>query len=305
MTDDRTADALHRLSARPDISRPLSSDAQVRIEARLDAAFSDAVASFSEAVADDDRDANNNGDEIELVFVRSESQRALGRRRWLVPVAAAAAAIVLVLGLVVVSGDDSQPVADLAGSAATVFPADLLRSGTRWSLVTDPIDSGGGAASASLTIRMEDAARAQARVGTADVPPRQFLGEVRFEVDPTGQVRIPLLLLDPERAWVDCDATIELSGSGTATCAGEAVDYAAAAGPAEVVVTPAGRYEARRIDVDWATNNSLDRTRTRIWISPLAGLVRVEVDDRENPRTFTLEELNTPDASPITTPTGD
>lgn len=122
MTDDRTADALHRLSARPDVSRPLSFDAQVRIEARLDAAFSDAVANFSEAVADDDRDANNNGDDIELVVVRSESQRALGRRRWLVPMAAAAAAIVLVLGLVVVSGDDSQPTADLAGSPATVFP---------------------------------------------------------------------------------------------------------------------------------------------------------------------------------------
>ena len=305
MTDDRTADALHRLSVRPDITRPLSSEAQARIEARLDAAFSDAVANFSEAVADDDRDANNNDDGIELVSVRSESQRALGRRRWLVPVTAAAAAIVLVLGLVVVSGDDPQPAADLAGSPVTVFPENLLRSGTRWRLVTDPIESEGGAASASLTIRMEDAARAQARVGTADIPPRQFLGEVRFEVDPTGQVLIPLLLLDPERAWVDCDATIDLSGSGTATCAGEVVDYAAATGPDDVVVTPAGRYEARLIDVEWTTNNSLDRTRTRIWISPLAGLVRVEVDDRETPRTFTLEELNAPDVSPITTPTGD
>ena len=298
MTDDRTADALHRLSVRPDISRPLSSEAQARIEARLDAAFSDAV-------ADDDRDANINVDGIELVSVRSESQRGLGRRRWLVPVTAAAAAIVLVVGLVVVSGDDSQPSAELVGSSATVFPADLLRSGTRWRLVTDPIESGGGAASASLTIRMEDAARAQARVGTADVPPRQFLGEVRFEVDPTGHVLIPLLLLDPERAWVDCDATIDLSGSGTATCASEMVDYAAAAGPAEVVVTPAGRYEALPIEVDWTINDSLDQIRTRIWISPLVGPVRIEVDDRETPRTFTLQELNTPDASPITTPSGD
>ena len=298
MTDDRTADALYRLSVRPDISRPLSSEAQARIEARLDAAF-------SEAVADDDRDANINVDGIELVSVRSESQRGLGRRRWLVPVTAAAAAIVLVVGLVVVSGDDSQPSAELVGSSATVFPADLLRSGTRWRLVTDPIESGGGAASASLTIRMEDAARAQARVGTADVPPRQFLGEVRFEVDPTGHVLIPLLLLDPERAWVDCDATIDLSGSGTATCASEMVDYAAAAGPAEVVVTPAGRYEALPIEVDWTINDSLDQIRTRIWISPLVGPVRIEVDDRETPRTFTLQELNTPDASPITTPSGD
>ena len=99
----------------------------------------------------------------------------LGRRRWLVPLTAAAAAIVIVLGLVVVSGDDSQPTADLAGSPATVFPADLLGPGTRWRLVTDPIESGGGAASASLTIRMGDATRAQARVETADVPPRQFL----------------------------------------------------------------------------------------------------------------------------------
>ena len=298
MTDDRTADALYRLSVRPDISRPLSSEAQARIEARLDAAFSDAL-------ADDDRNANNNVDGIELVSVRSESQRGLGRRRWLVPVTAAAAAIVLVVGLVVVSGDDSQPSAELVGSSATVFPADLLRSGTRWRLVTDPIESGGGAASASLTIRMEDAARAQARVGTADVPPRQFLGEVRFEVDPTGHVLIPLLLLDPERAWVDCDATIDLSGSGTATCASEMVDYASAAGPAEVVVTPAGRYEALPIEVDWTINDSLDQIRTRIWISPLVGPVRIEVDDRETPRTFTLQELNTPDASPITTPSGD
>ncbi|HUS41967.1 MAG TPA: hypothetical protein VMY16_04805, partial [Ilumatobacteraceae bacterium] len=186
MTDDRTVDALHRLSVRPDISRPLSSDAQARIEARLDAAFSDAVANFSEAVADDDRDANNNDDGIALVSVRSESQRALGRRRWLVPLTAAAAAIVLVLGLAVVSGDDSQPAADLAGPPATVFPADLLRSGTRWRLATGPIASGDSAASASLTVRMEDAGRAQARVATADVPPRQFLGEVRFEVDATG-----------------------------------------------------------------------------------------------------------------------
>jgi hypothetical protein len=298
MTDDRTADALHRLSVRPDISRPLSSDAQARIEARLDAAFSDAV-------ADDDRDANTNVDGIELVAVRSESERALGRRRWLVPVTAAAAAIVLVVGLVVVSGDDSQPATDLVGSPTTVFPADLLRPGTGWRLMTDPIESGGGAASASLTIRMEDVARAQARVETADVPPRQFLGEVRFEVDPTGHVLIPLLLLDPERAWVDCDATIDLSGSGTAMCAGEVVDYAAAAGPADIVVTPAGRYEASRIDVDWTTDNSLDGNRTRIWISPLAGPVRIEVDDRESPRTFTLQELNAPDASPITTPSGD
>ena len=298
MTDDRTADALYRLSVRPDISRPLSSEAQARIEARLDAAFSDAL-------ADDDRNANNNVDGIELVSVRSESQRGLGRRRWLVPVTAAAAAIVLVVGLVVVSGDDSQPSAELVGSSATVFPADLLRSGTRWRLVTDPIESGGGAASASLTIRMEDAARAQARVETADVPPRQFLGEVRFEVDPTGHVLIPLLLLDPERAWVDCDATIDLSGSGTATCASEMVDYAAAAGPADIVVTPAGRYEALPIEVDWTINDSLDQIRTRIWISPLAGPVRIDIDDRETPRTFTLQELNTPDASPITTPSGD
>jgi len=306
MTDDRTADALHRLSVRPDISRPLSSDAQARIEARLDAAFSDAVANFSEVVADDDRDPNNDDHEsIELVSVRSESQRALGRPRWLVPLTAAAAAIVIVLGLVVVSGDDSQPTADLAGSPATVFPTDLLRPGTRWRLVTDPIESGGGAASSSLTIRMGDATRAQARVETADVPPRQFLGEVRFEVDPTGQVRLPLLVLDPERAWVDCDATIELSGSGTALCAGEVVDYTAAAGPAEVVITPAGSYEAQVIDVDWTTNDSLDRIRTRVWISPLAGLVRVEVDDRETPRIFTLQEFDTSDPSPITTPTGD
>jgi len=306
MTDDRTADALHRLSVRPDISRPLSSDAQARIEARLDAAFSDAVANFSEVVADDDRDPNNDDHEsIELVSVRSESQRALGRPRWLVPLTAAAAAIVIVLGLVVVSGDDSQPTADLAGSPAIVFPADLLRPGTRWRLVTDPIESGGGAASSSLTIRMGDATRAQARVETADVPPRQFLGEVRFEVDPTGQVRLPLLVLDPERAWVDCDATIELSGSGTAMCAGEVVDYTAAAGPAEVVVTPTGSYEAQVIDVDWTTNDSLDRIRTRVWISPLAGLVRVEVDDRETPRIFTLQEFDTSDPSPITTPTGD
>ncbi len=56
MTDDPYCRRPARLSARPDISRPLSSDAQVRVEARLDAAFSDAVASFSEAVADDDRD---------------------------------------------------------------------------------------------------------------------------------------------------------------------------------------------------------------------------------------------------------
>jgi len=296
MNDDRTAEALHRLSVRPDISLPLSSEAQARIEARLDSAFSFAA---------DDGNANDNDDGIEWVSVRSESQRTLGRPRWLVPLTAAAAAIVIVLGLVVVSGDDSQPTADLAGSPATVFPTDLLRPGTRWALATDLIESGGGAASASLTIRMDDATRAQARVGTADVPPRQFLGEVRFEVDPMGQVRLPLLLLDPERAWVDCDATIDLSGSGTATCAGEVVDYTATAGPAEVVVTPTGSYEARLVDVDWTTNNSLDRILTRIWISPLAGLVRVQVDDRETPRIFTLQEFDTPDPSPITTPTGD
>ena len=298
MTDERTADALHRLSMRPGISRPLSSDAQARIEARLDAAFADAV-------ADRDRDANNNVEDVRLVPVHSESQRALGRRRWLVPVTAAAAAIVLVLGLVVVNGDDSPPAADLAGSPATVFPADLLRSGTRWSLATDPIESEDGAAGASLTIRMEDAIRAQARVGTADLPPRQFLGEVRFDVDPAGHVLVPLLLLDPERAWVDCDATLDLSGSGTAMCAGDVVDYAATTGADDVVVTPAGRYEARRIDVEWTTNGSLDANRTRIWISPLAGPVRIEVDNRENPRTFTLGEFDAPDASPITTPTGD
>ena len=112
-------------------------------------------------------------------------------------------------------------------------------------------------------------------------------------------------MLDPERAWVDCDATIELSGPGTALCAGEVVDYTAAAGPAEVVVTPTGSYEAQVVDVDWATNDLLDRIRTRIWISPLVGLVRVQVDDRETPRIFTLQELDTPDPSPITTPTGD
>lgn len=298
MTDDRTAEALHRLSMRPDIARPLSSDAQARIEARLDTAFSDAS-------IEDGLDRNQDVDDITLVPVATKSQRLFGRRRWLASVTTAAAAILLVLGLIVVHGDDPQPAAELPGPSATEFPMDLFRVGTRWRLVSDPIESEDGAARASLTLRMEAGVRAQARVETSDIPPRQFLGEVRFDVDPTGHVLVPLVLLDPERAWVDCDATIDLSGSGTAICDDDVVDYAAAAGPAEVVVTPAGRFEARLIDVDWTHNDAVGGIRTRLWISVTAGPVRVEVDDGETPRTFTLEEFQAPDDPPVTTLQGD
>ena len=297
MTNDRTADALHRLATRPDIARPLSPDAQARVEARLDAAFVDAS-------RDADLTTNDGTDDIVLVPVGSTSPRPLGRWRWLAPMTAAAA-VLLVVGLVVVSSDDPQPVADLTDSTTGVFPADLLRSGALWRLATDPIESEGGAARASLTVRMDDASSAQARVQTADVPPRQFLGQVRFDLDPTGHVLVPLLLLDPERAWVDCDATIDLLGSGTATCAGDVVDYAAASGPVEVIATPAGRYEAQLVEVDWTDGNSLLELRTRLWISAIAGLVRIDIDDGEITRAFTLEELEVPRTTPVTTPSGD
>ena len=45
--------------------------------------------------------------------------------------------------------------------------------------------------------------------------------------------------------------------------------------------------------------------RTRLWISPLAGPVRIEVDDGETTRTFTLAELEAPDTPPAPTTSGD
>lgn len=289
MIDEPPTDALRRLAERESRPRSLAPDAQTRIEARVDAAFSD--------------EASQRGSGRVLTFDTLES-RQRARRPWLPALAGVAASVLLVVGLASLRSANEEPVAD---APAAAVPVEWLDAGTRWLLTVDPeVGADGTGATASLSVRItgdQDTTRptervvgGQARVQTGDVPPRQYLGSVEFVAEPSGRVRVPLILLDPERASVDCDATIELGGSGTATCGTSTVDYVAGDTATDVIVTPAGSYDASGSVIEWMDTSSPATTyTTTIWISRSGGLVRLEIEDGDSQRIYELLELDIPE----------
>jgi hypothetical protein len=237
--------------------------------------------------------------------------RATSGRHWIAGTAAAAAVIVLVVALVVLRPREPEAPAN---QPIEPVPAALLEPGTRWVLATglDPDASDADSAvSASVTVSVDaDLASsiaggrvvgAEARISTGDVPPLQYLGSVQFVVESSGSVRVPLIMLDPERPWVDCDATVDVTTDGRATCAPDSVEYRSRGTTAESVDTPVGPFEATGASVEWSLDGSPNPYRTTIWSAAGIGPVRIEIDDNESVRTYVLTTLD----PPITEPTGD
>lgn len=297
MIDEPPTDALHRLSERESRPRALSPHAQERIEARVEAAFID--------------EASHREPGRVLTFDALE-QRDRARRPWLVALAGAAASLLLIAGLAVLRSPDDAPVADAPSAPVRV---EWLEAGTRWVLATDSnAGTDGNEAASSLSVRItgdegttaQRVVGGQARVETADVPPRQYLGSVEFIAESTGQVRVPLILLAPESASLECDATIELVGTGTATCGSTTIDHVAASTTTDAIVTPAGRYDATGSVIEWTDSDSPSVTHTTtIWISRSIGPVRIDIDDGETQRIYELLELDVPEPATTTQPAGD
>lgn len=300
MIDEPPTDALRRLAERQSRPRALPLDAHSRVEARVEAAFSDAASHRKPG---------------QVLTLDAIEHRDRGRRPWPAVLAGAAALVLLIVGLASLRAPDEAPGAD---APAAPIRVEWLEAGTRWLLAVDPeagADDDGAIASLSVritgddgtTTRAERVVIGQARVQTADVPPSQYLGSVEFVAEPSGRVRVPLILLDPERASVDCDdATIDLGGSGTATCGGATFGYVAGATTTDVIVTPAGRYDALGSAVEWVESGSPAVTHTTtIWISRSIGLVRIDIDDGETQRIYELVELDASDPAPTTQPAGD
>jgi hypothetical protein len=146
---------------------------------------------------------------------------------------------------------------------------------------------------------------AEARISTGDVPPRQYLGSVRFEVETSGSVRVPLVLLDPERPWADRDATLDVADEGTATCGSDTIEYRSGDTTTGTVDTSIGQFEATGWRVDWSVGGSAVDSRTTIWSAAGLGPVRIDVDTRGTTRTYDLDALDRPTTDSTTQPTGE
>ncbi len=288
MNDDRVIAALRRFEERTPHDRPLPPDARARIEARMEAAFDVAHSTSDE------------GDVIDLTAVRLGD--AATRRSGVVTAAAAAAVIALVATLIVLRPLEPDTPAD---RVATPVPVTLLEPGTRWGLATglDPAPSADGAAIASVLFAVdadvasvvagERVVRADARISTGDVPSLQYLGSVRFVIEPSGSVRVPLLLLDPERLWLDCDATVDTAAPGRAVCGSDRVAYQPTSTTTTTLDTPRGRITATGTTIDWSVDASAERRQTTIWSA--AGLGPVRIDIADDDKTARIYELDPPD----------
>jgi hypothetical protein len=298
MNHDPATDVLRRLNSRTIRPRPLDPGAERRIRQRIDEAFE------REAAA-----AGSSGPTYLVPIPDAETNtRGGGPRRAL----AAAVVAVIVIGLAVVIGDSDDAVNRTADSASTSTPTDppqpgggLLTPGSRWSLVGEPPIGGDGTAPA-LIVRIDDRVdggdvTAIARVSTSDMPPLQYQGTVRFAAH-DDRIDPPMFLLDPQRAWVDCDATIDVTASGSATCAGDTVVYTSSTGTTDEVDTPLGTRQATRVVIDWQLDTD-DPMRTTVWTTDDGGPLRIEVADGITAVTYSLTDLEMP-PPPTTEPGG-
>ncbi len=292
MNEERLTAALRRFGEHSPHERPLPPDAGSRIEARMDAAFDAACA------------APEPSDITDLVPIERPGP---GRRRRVGGLVAAAAAIVVLVAALVVrqpSGPESA-----TDEPIQPVPVALLEPGTRWVLATGlDLDADERASSASVAVSIggdlasategERVVGGEARISTGDAPPLQYLGSVRFVVEASGSVRVPLILLDPERPWVDCDSTIDVSAGGDATCGSDNVEYEPGDTTRASVDTPVGQFEATGRLIDWSVSGSADQYQTTIWSAAGVGPVGIEINDGDTVRTYELTTLDRPTTEP-------